>query len=393
MKRNRKNQLNSVFNRIIDEMIATGNYTFNKHGIPMTQNTARELRSRISDVIRITNDEYWLLGQAEIFRFYDTHLTNDELVQMRQNGQELPPIIYTLMPTTLTAHRVLRPYTDRAMYCPHARDHLKTCVRDRRVIYGEGAHSIRIAEFQNFITRVKKMDLNPKVFRYNRAISVEIEGFASVGFEAMSQALPIWARTGGDGSIRVPTGRRYQAHEVKALFPRELMEPRLYRLCSILNALDFRVNRSCGLHVHVDRRGMSEPEVVKLARRVDKWIDQLIELFPLSRRDNSYCKGGIAMGDRYRRVNVSAFSKYQTLEFRIHSGTCNYTKILMWIRLIELLMAMPKPPKPADTLQTLAQLPLPENDRAYWLRRHREINPHLYNEAPAQNTDSLNTEE
>lgn len=392
MKRNRKRQLNSVFNRIIAEMIATDNYTFNKHGIPMTQATARELRERLSNAICGSDSIPWLLGHAEICRFHDTHLSPDELAAMRTEGRELPPVMYMLMPTTLTAHRVLRPYTDRVMYSAYAKQYLKNSIRDRRSISNECARGRRTVP-QGFIARVKQWDLTPKLFRYNRAISVEIEGFASIGFEAMSQALPIWARTGGDGSIRVPSGRGYQAHEVKALFPRELMEPRLYKLCSILNSLDFRVNRSCGLHVHVDRRGMSEPEVVKLARRVDKWIDQLIELFPLSRRDNSYCKGGIAIGDRYRRVNVSAFSKYQTLEFRVHSGTCNYTKILMWIRLIELLMAMPKPPKPADTLQTLAQLPLPENDRAYWLRRHREINPHLYNEAPAQNTDSLNTEE
>lgn len=392
MKRNRKRQLNSVFNRIIAEMIATGNYTFNKHGIPMTQATARELRERLSNAISGNDSIPWLLSQAEICRFYDTHLGPDALTAMRAEGGELPPVMYMLMPATLTAHRVLRPYTDRVMYSTYAKEYLKNSIRDRRGIRNDCTRDRRRVQ-QDFISRVKQWDLTPKLFRYNRAISVEIEGFASIGFEAMSQALPIWARTGGDGSIRVPTGRGYQAHEVKALFPRELMEPRLYKLCSILNSLDFRVNRSCGLHVHVDRRGMSEPEVVKLARRVDKWIDQLIELFPLSRRDNSYCKGGIAISDRYRRVNVSAFSKYQTLEFRVHSGTCNYTKILMWIRLIELLMAMPKPPKPADTLQTLAQLPLPENDRAYWLRRHREINPHLYNEAPAQNTDALNTEE
>jgi len=392
MKRNRKRQLNSVFNRIIAEMIATGNYAFNERGIPMTQATARELRSRLAEAICATNDSGWLLGQAEICRFYDTPLSHDALAAMRTEGGQLPPVMYMLMPTTITAHRVLRPYTDRVMYSIYAKSHLRNCIHDRRNLGNDCARE-RHAFPQGFVARLKQMDLTPKLFRYNRAISVEIEGFASIDFEAMSRALPIWARTGGDGSIRVPTGRGYQAHEVKALFPRELMEPRLYKLCSILNSLDFRVNRSCGLHVHIDRRGMSEPEVIKLARRVDKWIDQLVELFPLSRRDNSYCKGGIAVSDRYRRVNVSAFSKYQTLEFRVHSGTCNYTKILMWIRLIELLMAMPKPPKPADTLQTLAQLPLPENDRAYWLRRHREINPHLYNEPPAQNTDSLNTEE
>lgn len=388
MKRNRKKYLSDIINRAIDSMIELGCYSFNDKRIPTTQDTACRLRDLIAqDFKRYGDEDAWLQNNIEICRFYDSNLDHEELTRLRVQGGRMPGIMYALMPTTLVAHRLMRPLTDAVRYSHYARMHLQNAVRDRRCIYRES-----LPRPSSFIERVKKWDLTPKAFRYNRAIAVEIEGFAPVGAIQLAKQLPIWARAGTDGSIRVPSSR-LTGHEIKALFPRELMEPRLYKLCTMLNSIDFRVNRSCGLHVHIDRRGMSMPEVIKLGRRVDKWIEQLIELFPLSRRDNTYCKGGIAAGDRYRRVNVSAFSKYETLEFRIHSGTCNYTKILMWIRLIELLMAMPKPPKAADTLQTLAQLPLPENDRAYWLRRHREINPHLYNEAPSATNDALNTEE
>ena len=156
MKRNRKRQLNSVFNRIIAEMIATGNYTFNERGIPMTQTTARELRSRLAEAICATNDSGWLLSHAEICRFYDTSATHEVLSVMRTNGQELPPVMYMLMPTTLTAHRVLRPYTDRVMYCPYAKSHLKNCVHERRCIDFGRIQDRRFTDSQSFITRIKQ---------------------------------------------------------------------------------------------------------------------------------------------------------------------------------------------------------------------------------------------
>ena len=65
---------------------------------------------------------------------------------------------------------------------------------------------------------------------------------------------------------------------------------------------------------------------------------------PASRRDNRYCRGlghvsdemirsartvdelKGRIGDRYHKVNLEAYSRHKTVEFRQHSGTTNFTK-------------------------------------------------------------------
>jgi hypothetical protein len=126
-------------------------------------------------------------------------------------------------------------------------------------------------------------------------------------------------------------------------------------------------------------RGKTEAAVLERAKVVDKWLFALRELVPTSRRDgNTYCKFGVTKSDRYRAVNIRSFETHKTLEVRLHSGTVDYTKVLAWVRLCELLLALRRKPKDADCLGTLAQLPLAEHDVAYWRERHRLLNPSLY---------------
>jgi hypothetical protein len=37
--------------------------------------------------------------------------------------------------------------------------------------------------------------------------------------------------------------------------------------------------------------------------------------------------------DRYRTVNVTAYPKYGSIEFRQHQGTLSYAKMLRWVKL------------------------------------------------------------
>jgi hypothetical protein len=225
--------------------------------------------------------------------------------------------------------------------------------------------------------RMAARPLNPDTFKYTRAVGMEFEGMASIGAPDLAARLPVWSRVAQDGSIRPVSGT--VAHEVRALFPREMLEVRLHRLLTVLGSVGFRVNASCGLHVHFDMRGRSEAHVMDRARMVDKWLYALRELVPASRRDgNNYCKFGVSKTDRYRAVNVRAFESHSTLEIRLHSGTVDYTKVLAWLRLCELLLAMRRKPTAADCLGTLAQLPLAEHDVAYWRERHRTLNPGQY---------------
>lgn len=82
---------------------------------------------------------------------------------------------------------------------------------------------------------------------------------------------------------------------------------------------------------------------------------------PQSRRQNYYCKGlsSISASDiqaaqsiydlraafgnnRYRKVNLEAYARHRTVEFRQHSGTTNFTKMENWIRFLNGLITFAK---------------------------------------------------
>lgn len=225
-----------------------------------------------------------------------------------------------------------------------------------------------------------------KPFAYNNCVGLEFETYGSINRKTLSESLPHWTRVVSDGSIR-PTGQEADGHEIRALLDRTTAEPRLFRLCERMQKLGLRVNRSCGLHIHLDARAASSfDEVVRVGRIMDAWLYALRELLPASRRGNDYCKFGIAPTDRYRAVNVSSWAKHRTIEIRCHSATLDYTKVVAWLRLCELIRAMPKKPKAASCIATLEQLPLPAHDLAYWRARHRELNPSMYSNNPVDTT-------
>lgn len=225
-----------------------------------------------------------------------------------------------------------------------------------------------------------------KPFAYNNCVGLEFETYGSIKRDTLAESLPYWTRVVNDGSIR-PSNPGTDGHEIRALLDRTTAEPRLFRLCERMQKLGLRVNRTCGLHIHLDARAASSfDEVVRVGRIMDAWLYALRELLPASRRSNDYCKFGIAPTDRYRAVNVSSWGKHRTLEIRCHSATLDYTKVVAWLRLCELIRAMPKKPKPASCIATLEQLPLPAHDLAYWRARHRELNPSMYSDNPVDTT-------
>lgn len=226
---------------------------------------------------------------------------------------------------------------------------------------------------EGLIERIKNQPLIPQTFRYDRAIGIELECCRPNGREV---ALPLWSRESGDGSIR--SFPNTQPVEYKILLKRSELELRLHRFCGLIS--DHRVNTSCGLHVHLDCRGRIEADVRVIAKRMTAWLIALKEFVPESRRNNNdYAALSFSETNRYRAVNFTAFRKYKTLEIRLHSGTVDYTKIIAWVRLVELLFVLNTKPKAgAQGVAALSQLPLTEYERSYWLKRHAQLNPAQY---------------
>jgi hypothetical protein len=300
--------------------------------------------------------------------------------------------IVTYVPSILFRSRAKRStrktvWRLRATLPQFARSAMKDRLRRVRLEYAERS---RTPEAATIRARVESESLAPNVapsfcssrkatlYPYTHAIGLEFECVGQISRRALIEKLPIWTRAASDGSIRCSTGQN--GHEIRALLDRQTAEPRLHRLCKILSDAGLSVNRSTGLHVHLDARNVpTEAEAVRIAKLMDAWLFALRELVPASRRDNGYCKFGVTTRDRYRAVNVVAWSNHRTIEIRLHSGTIDYTKTLAWIRLLETIRAVARKPKAATScLATLDQLPLTDYERAYWRGRHQQLNPSLY---------------
>ena len=130
----------------------------------------------------------------------------------------------------------------------------------------------------------------------------------------------------------------------------------LEKVCWVLDLCDVKVNESCGLHVHVDDRFqmfVTQGQVTPGCHAETGGIDRFM---PASRRDNRYCRGlghvsdemirsartvdelKGRIGDRYHKVNLEAYSRHKTVEFRQHSGTTNFTKMRNWVLFLHKLV-------------------------------------------------------
>lgn len=134
-------------------------------------------------------------------------------------------------------------------------------------------------------------------------------------------------------------------------------ENSLKSVCDSLNAIDAKVNKSTGLHVHFDASKISDSHFVNIFKNYAK-LEKVIDSFlPISRRgnNNQFCRsfdGKIdslgtcdtkqqvinILGSRYYKVNAESYLRHKTVEFRQHSGTTDYTKILNWINFLRKLI-------------------------------------------------------
>lgn len=124
-----------------------------------------------------------------------------------------------------------------------------------------------------------------------------------------------------------------------------------------IDAAGATANRTCGLHVHVSADGLTARDIGNLARRYAKFEEDIDLIMPRSRRGNSnrYCQSfkswydssavvraferaesvrsacGVQY-DRFKKLNLTAYARHNTVEFRQHSGTVNANKITNWIK-------------------------------------------------------------
>lgn len=132
-------------------------------------------------------------------------------------------------------------------------------------------------------------------------------------------------------------------------------EQGLEQLRSVIRALASvggTVNKTCGLHVHVDANDLNAGQILSVVRRYAHFENQINSFMPPSRRGSRWAQsvggdyvdsllrqvnrygnprntfGGL---DRYRSVNLASYARHGTVEFRQHSGSTNAIKVSNWV--------------------------------------------------------------
>jgi hypothetical protein len=153
----------------------------------------------------------------------------------------------------------------------------------------------------------------------------------------------------------------------------------LESLCKLLNKLGAQVNKSCGMHVHLDARHLDESQVLEIGKKFKNALPVLLQMVPSTRRNNTYCRPSVSdlSGGRYHAVNLTAYRKYKTVEVRMHSSTTDFNKINNWIQLLTAIAQSKRVPK-CETLDRLAtHVRISENLLEYISQRISLFSPTL----------------
>lgn len=166
----------------------------------------------------------------------------------------------------------------------------------------------------------------------------------------------------------------------------------LEKVCWVLDLCDVKVNDSCGLHVHMDTAEFdlqTWKNLILTYKRLEGVIDHFM---PRSRRNNTYCKRLTAIteaainrastisdlraafsNNRYHKVNLEAYARHRTVEFRQHGGSTNFTKMSTWIHFLAKMITFAKQGQ-VNAGTTLQNIPfLTESEKLYLKIRTKKL--------------------
>lgn len=151
----------------------------------------------------------------------------------------------------------------------------------------------------------------------------------------------------GDGSVSPDSDddendgeSDYRGYEISYVGTLSKFEDEMKFICGYLDSLGAYVNKTCGLHVHLDVRNKNKEMV---ANKLSHALPYLALMNPRERvLRNSYCRFGVSgweRGERYYAINRQSFYKHKTIEVRLHSGTTNAEKIINWVKILQLVIS------------------------------------------------------
>lgn len=139
------------------------------------------------------------------------------------------------------------------------------------------------------------------------------------------------------------------AHELCVIAKEGEFKEVITTICKLLNELKCTVNKTCGMHVHLDCRNRDAEKVYQnlisaqgiLLRmnpksRVEKYAKQNKERdFKIAMTQGGAGNGGMRIDEgRYYAINAKSFNTHKTIEVRVHAGTVDVVKITNWITML-----------------------------------------------------------
>ena len=175
----------------------------------------------------------------------------------------------------------------------------------------------------------------------------------------------------------------------------------LKEVCKVLNSSEVNatVDKQCGLHVHVGAKELSDSQYISvfvnyayLEAAIDKWMapsrraneafyartlkDHITALLRCENRDdvkNALYSSGYNTS-RYHKVNPESYNRHETIEFRQHQGTTNFTKIKNWVNFCKKLVEFSKTTRLDHEIAEIAEIPfLTATEKAFFTRRANEF--------------------
>lgn len=220
------------------------------------------------------------------------------------------------------------------------------------------------------------------IVKSDRLFSAEVEAVVPTSsmMHHLSKDLPHENGISGDGSIDSEGGYGFETQTPRLQGKRG--EELVHRMAKVFKDTSAFVNKSCGLHVHLDGKGIMRPSrkeyptaLIQLWKTHLVFEDAILSFLPYERRRNGFCrpmgdsfkltelelcdslldleklwykqrtyseiqrsKGQHYHSSRYFGVNFHSLLSHGHLEIRYHSGTLNARKILEWANLHCLIM-------------------------------------------------------
>tara|TARA_R110000765_G_scaffold153681_4_gene256606 strand:- start:5353 stop:6666 length:1314 start_codon:yes stop_codon:yes gene_type:complete len=230
--------------------------------------------------------------------------------------------------------------------------------------YMENSHVEFESEYDTTVNPINNED-SFSINRFERAVGVEIETTGSSADEIRNNEVFSQFRVTYDGSIDGDSDNEGFEFISKPMRGDYLFQE-IDKIGSHLLENDFRVNKTCGLHVHIDARDLFYDSLKGIAIVMKSFENVVFSMMPESRQTKRWCKPmSIDKNDliqissdeefintwydscgetpsmdkyndaRYYGLNLHARVFLGTIEFRYHSGTNNPTKIKNWITICQ----------------------------------------------------------